>query len=95
MQRSEWEAAMALPQKPFNPNHKVELLEGDKDLFDDGRSSRHPAIQLGTGDAVHFQSNWDNLRVPGFNADREKTLAFLRVLWTTSTPNSGSITTSR
>jgi N-acyl homoserine lactone hydrolase len=24
-----------------------------------------------TGDAVHFQSNWDNRRVPGFNADRQ------------------------
>ena len=24
-----------------------------------------------TGDAAHFQSNWANRRVPGFNADRE------------------------
>ena len=28
-----------------------------------------------TGDATHFQSNWDNRRVPGFNVDREKWLA--------------------
>jgi len=93
MQRNEWEAAMALPQKPFNPNHKVELIEGDKDLFGDGSLTilSTPGHTVGhqsllvhlkktgyvvlTGDAVHFQSNWDNRRVPGFNADREKTLA--------------------
>ena len=68
---------MALPQKPFNPNHKVELIEGDKDLFGDGSLTilSTPRHTLGTGAAVHFQSNWDNRRVPGFNADREKTLA--------------------
>jgi hypothetical protein len=36
MQRHEWEAAMASPQKPFSPEHKTELLDGDKDLFGDG-----------------------------------------------------------
>jgi glyoxylase-like metal-dependent hydrolase (beta-lactamase superfamily II) len=28
-----------------------------------------------SGDAVHFQSNWDNRRVPGFNADKEQSSA--------------------
>jgi N-acyl homoserine lactone hydrolase len=27
-----------------------------------------------TGDAVHFQANWDNRRVPGFKADRQVSL---------------------
>jgi glyoxylase-like metal-dependent hydrolase (beta-lactamase superfamily II) len=93
MQRREWEAAMASPQKPFNPNHKLELLLGDNDLFGDGsltilstpgHTTGHQSLLvhlnktgyvLLTGDAVHFQSNWDNLRVPGFNADRQLSLA--------------------
>jgi N-acyl homoserine lactone hydrolase len=93
MQRSEWEAAMALPQKPFSAEHKTELIEGDKDLFGDGSLTilSTPGHTIGhqsllvhlrktgyvvlTGDAVHFQSNWDHRRVPGFNADMEKTLA--------------------
>jgi N-acyl homoserine lactone hydrolase len=28
-----------------------------------------------SGDAVHFQSNWDNRRIPAFNADKAQTLA--------------------
>jgi len=28
-----------------------------------------------TGDAVHFQSNWDNRRVPGFNTDKGQSVA--------------------
>jgi glyoxylase-like metal-dependent hydrolase (beta-lactamase superfamily II) len=28
-----------------------------------------------SGDAVHFQSNWDNRRIPGFNADKDKSAA--------------------
>lgn len=28
-----------------------------------------------SGDAVHFQSNWDNRRVPGFNTDKEQSAA--------------------
>src|SRR5579871_621770 len=93
MQKSEWDAAMTLPQKPFNPDHKTQLLEGDKDLFGDGSLTvlstpghtighqsllvhlRKTGYVLLTGDAAHFQSNWDNRRVPGFNADKEKTLA--------------------
>jgi len=63
--------------KTFQSHHKVELIEGDKDLFDDGSLTilSTPRHTLGTGAAVHFQSNWVNRRVPGFNADREKTLA--------------------
>ena len=33
-----------------------------------------------TGDAVHFQSNWENRRVPAFNADRDKSLASMERL---------------
>lgn len=31
-----------------------------------------------SGDAAHFQSNWDNRRVPSMNVDRDKTLASLQ-----------------
>ena len=83
---------MASPQKPFGPEHKTELLDGDKDLFGDGsltilstpgHTAGHQSLLvhlnktgyvLLTGDAVHFQSNWDNRRVPGFNADRQMSL---------------------
>jgi N-acyl homoserine lactone hydrolase len=93
MQRVEWEAAKALPQKLFNPDRKAELLEGDKDLFGDGsltiistpgHTAGHQSLLvhlnktgyvLLTGDAAHFQANFDNRRVPGFNADREKSIA--------------------
>ena len=92
MQRHEWEAAMASPQKPFSPEHKTELLDGDKDLFGDGsltilstpgHTAGHQSLLvhlnktgyvLLTGDAVHFQSNWDNRIVPAFNADRQMSL---------------------
>lgn len=98
IQRHEWDAAMALPQKPFNPERKTELLDGDKDLFGDGSLTvlSTPGHTVGhqsllvhlnktgyvllTGDAVHFQSNWDNRRVPGFNADREKSLTSMERL---------------
>lgn len=33
-----------------------------------------------SGDAVHFQSNWDNRRVPGGNFDKDKTLASMNRL---------------
>jgi N-acyl homoserine lactone hydrolase len=93
MQRVEWEAAKALPQKLFNPDRKTELLEGDKDLFGDGsltilstpgHTAGHQSLLvhlsrtgyvLLTGDAAHFQANFDNRLVPGFNADREKSIA--------------------
>src|SRR6516165_1049515 len=98
MQRREWEAALALPQKPFNPEHKAELLDGDKDLFGDGSLTilSTPGHTVGhqsllvylnktgyvllTGDAVHFRSNWDNRRVPAFNADRERSMASMEKL---------------
>jgi N-acyl homoserine lactone hydrolase len=31
-----------------------------------------------SGDAVHFKSNWDNRRVPGFNFNKEQTLASMQ-----------------
>jgi len=37
-------------------------------------------VVLLSGDAVHFQSNWDNRRVPGMNADRDETLASMQRL---------------
>jgi N-acyl homoserine lactone hydrolase len=36
IQKAEWDYAMALPQKPFSPEHKAQLIEGDKDVFADG-----------------------------------------------------------
>lgn len=33
-----------------------------------------------SGDAVHFQSNWDHRRVPGMNADKDATLASMQRL---------------
>ncbi|MHB1206374.1 MAG: N-acyl homoserine lactonase family protein [Rhodospirillaceae bacterium] len=33
-----------------------------------------------SGDAVHFQSNWDNRRVPGMNFDKEKTVTSMNRL---------------
>jgi glyoxylase-like metal-dependent hydrolase (beta-lactamase superfamily II) len=33
-----------------------------------------------SGDAVHFQSNWDNRRVPGGNFDKEKTVSSMNHL---------------
>jgi N-acyl homoserine lactone hydrolase len=88
MQKKEWDFAMTLAQKPFNPEHKKELIEGDKDLFGDGsltllstpgHTPGHQSLLvhlpktgyvLLSGDAAHFQSNWDNRRVPSFNADK-------------------------
>jgi N-acyl homoserine lactone hydrolase len=31
-----------------------------------------------SGDLAHFKENWDNRRVPGFNADKEKSLASMQ-----------------
>lgn len=36
IQKAEWDYAMTLAQKPFSPEHKTQLIEGDKDLFGDG-----------------------------------------------------------
>lgn len=36
MQKAEWDYALTLPQRPFSPEHKRQLTEGDKDLFGDG-----------------------------------------------------------
>ena len=38
------------------------------------RSSEQDSYVLLTGDAVHFQSNWDDRRIPGFKADRQVSL---------------------
>ena len=93
IQKAEWNYAMALPQKPFSPNHKAELVEGDKDLFGDGsvtvlatpgHTPGHQSLLVHldktgnvvlSGDVVHFQSNWDARRVPGFNFDKAQSLA--------------------
>jgi glyoxylase-like metal-dependent hydrolase (beta-lactamase superfamily II) len=87
---------MTLPQKPFSPTRKAQLIEGDKDLFGDGsvmllstpghtpghqslllRLPKTGAVLL-TGDAVHFQDNWENRRVPRFNTDKDQTLASMQ-----------------
>ena len=96
MQKAEWDYAMALPQKPFNPDHKAQLIQGDKDLFGDGsvvllstpgHTPGHQSLLvklpktgtvLLTGDAVHFQDNWDQRRVPAFNSDKDQTVASMQ-----------------
>ncbi len=96
IQKAEWDYAMGLPQKPFSPEHKAQLIEGDKDLFGDGsvvlvstpgHTPGHQSLLvklpkagavLLTGDAVHFKDNWDNRRVPAFNADKDQTIAAMQ-----------------
>jgi N-acyl homoserine lactone hydrolase len=96
MQKPEWDYAMGLPQKPFSPEHKTQLIAGDKDLFGDGtvriistpgHTPGHQSLMvklpktgnvLLTGDAVHFQANWDNRRVPSINADKDQTIASMQ-----------------
>jgi N-acyl homoserine lactone hydrolase len=93
MQKAEWEYGLKQPLKPFSPEQKLELLEGDKDLFGDGsvtalstpgHTPGHQSLLVHlpktgyvvlSGDAVHFQSNWDNRRVPGFNTDKGQSSA--------------------
>jgi N-acyl homoserine lactone hydrolase len=93
IQKAEWDFALRLAQKPFSPEHKAQLIEGDRDLFGDGsvtllstpgHTPGHQSLVvrlaktgnvLLSGDAVHFQSNWDNRRVPGFNYDKAQSLA--------------------
>jgi N-acyl homoserine lactone hydrolase len=93
IQNAEWDYAMALPQKPFDPGRQVIKLYGDKDLFGDGslmilatpgHTPGHQSLLVHvnktgdivlSGDVVHFQSNWDNRRVPGFNYDKTQSAA--------------------
>jgi N-acyl homoserine lactone hydrolase len=93
IQKAEWDYAMTLPQKPFSPQHKVQPIEGDKDLFGDrslvilatpGHTPAHQSLLVHlektgyvvlSGDVVHFQSNWDNRRIPGFNFDKAESIA--------------------
>lgn len=93
MQQAEWDYAATLPQKPFTATHKMELLDGDKDLFGDGtlvvlatpgHTPGHESLLVHlektgyvvlSGDVVHFQANWENRRVPSFNADKASSAA--------------------
>jgi N-acyl homoserine lactone hydrolase len=93
VQKAEWEYGLKLPLKPFNPEHKMRAIEGDKDLFSDGsvtilstpgHTPGHQSLLVHlrktgdvvlSGDVVHFQSNWDNRRIPGFNFDQAQSLA--------------------
>jgi N-acyl homoserine lactone hydrolase len=93
IQKAEWEYGLKLPLKPFTPEHKARLIEGDQDLFGDGsltilstpgHTPGHQSLLVHleksgyivlSGDVVHFQSNWDNRRVPDFNYDKAQSLA--------------------
>jgi N-acyl homoserine lactone hydrolase len=95
VQKAEWEAAKTQPLSfSFNDaEQKIQLVEGDKDLFGDGsltvvstpgHTPGHQSLLVHlpktgyvilSGDVVHFQSNWDNRRVPSFNADKALSVA--------------------
>src|SRR5260370_12793967 len=62
IQKAEWDYAMALPQKPFSPEHKMQLIDGDKDPFGDssltilstpGHTPAHQSL------LVHLQKTCD------------------------------------
>ena len=98
IQKAEWEFGQKQPRSRSSPKNKLELIEGDKDLFGDGsltvlatpgHTPGHQSLLVHlkktgyvvlSGDAVHFQSNWDNKRVPGFNADKAQSLASMEKL---------------
>jgi N-acyl homoserine lactone hydrolase len=44
-----------------------------------------------SGDAVHFQSNWDNRRVPSMNSDKDATLASMQRLAEITTKESAQL----
>jgi glyoxylase-like metal-dependent hydrolase (beta-lactamase superfamily II) len=94
IQKTEWDAAKTLPPAfSFSPDHKMQLVEGDKDLFGDGsltllstpgHTPGHQSLLVHlpktgyvvlSGDVVHFQSNWENRRVPAFNSDKAQSAA--------------------
>lgn len=93
MQKAEWEYGLKQPFRPFSPQQKMQLIEGDKDLFGDGsvtalstpgHTPGHQSLLVHlqktgyvvlSGDVVHFQSNWANRRVPGFNTDQAQSSA--------------------
>jgi N-acyl homoserine lactone hydrolase len=93
IQKADWEYGLKLPLKPFSAEHKMQAIEGDKDLFGDGsvtalstpgHTPGHQSLLVHlkrtgdvvlSGDVVHFQSNWDNRRIPGFNFDQAQSSA--------------------
>lgn len=93
IQKAELEYAMRLTQKPFSDGHKIQPIEGDRDLFGDnsliilatpGHTPGHQSLLVHldktgdvvlSGDLAHFQSNWDNRRIPDFNYDKTQSAA--------------------
>ncbi len=93
VQKAEYDWPNAQGGPRFKPEHPVQKLEGDRDVFGDGsamilatpgHTPGHQSLLVKlpktgalvlTGDAVHFQSNWENRRVPENNVDKDKTLA--------------------
>jgi glyoxylase-like metal-dependent hydrolase (beta-lactamase superfamily II) len=75
----------------FAPDHPVQLLDGDFDVFGDGsvvilstpgHTPGHQSLLVRlplvgaivlSGDAAHFQDNWENRRVPAMNVDADQT----------------------
>src|SRR5262249_6612323 len=62
IQKAEWDYALKLPVKPFNPEHNAQLIEGDKDLFDDGSLT----ILSTPGHTPGHQSLLVNLKKTGY-----------------------------
>ena len=90
----EWPNADGTPRfKPEHPVTKVEGdhdVFGDGSIVlisTPGHTPGHQSLLVRlpkfgavvlSGDAAHFQSNWDNRRVPGFNFSKERTLASMQ-----------------
>jgi N-acyl homoserine lactone hydrolase len=90
----EWPNADGTPRfKPEHPVTKLEgdrdvFGDGSVVLISTpGHTPGHQSLlvrlpKTGTvvlsGDAAHFQSNWDNRRVPGINSDKEQTIASMQ-----------------
>jgi N-acyl homoserine lactone hydrolase len=93
IQKAEWDYGLTLPAKPFRPEQKAQVIQGDKDIFGDGcltilstpgHTPGHQSLLVRlkktgfvilSGDAVHFESNWEHRRVPAFNTDKAQSVA--------------------
>jgi N-acyl homoserine lactone hydrolase len=90
----EWPSPLGVGRfKPEHPVHKLEGdydVFGDGSVMiiaTPGHTPGHQSLLVKlpntgalvlSGDAVHFQSNWENRRAPSINTDKDQTLASMR-----------------